>query len=133
MKRETADRRFIWLLLLVAFGWAWAFWVPLALHENQLIGLPETVYRRFADSSPAAWGRLIGALMMALLQGGMAGHRALFASLTLARFSPRWYLAALFLIPAKVTTTCAAPTMAGVTAGPSEALQNLAGIPIAFV
>ena len=132
MTHDDADRRFIWLFLLVAFGWAWAFWVPLALHETGVIALPEALHRRFADSSPAAWGPLIGALLVTALRGGRSGLRALFASLTRVRFSLWWYLAALGLIPAIVGMAQIIAALAGETPAPSETLQNPVSIPLAF-
>lgn len=132
MKNEHLKPGFTWVFLLVAFGWTWTFWGTIALHENQLITLPASVEPLLMGGAPAAWGPLIGAVLVALLSGGRARLRGLVSSLTRVRFPVRWYLPTLLLLPAIVGGAQIIATQMGTDMPVSEAFRNPVSIPIAF-
>lgn len=122
--------QFPWLFFAIAFGWTWAFWVPVALSENGVIEIPYGVAWLIADGKPAAWGPLIAAVYIAFYKGVM---RDLLNSMIRVKFSLRWYLAALLLIPAIVGGAQMIAQFLGAELPVSEALQNPLTLPIAFV
>lgn len=124
--------RFPWLFFLIAFGWAWAFWVPVALAENGAITLSGPLATLIAEGRPAAWGPLIAAFVVAGLDGRGA-ISDLARSMFKVRFAWPLYLAALCLIPAIVGGAQLIAWLAGEAIPPSEALANPISIPIAFV
>jgi membrane protease YdiL (CAAX protease family) len=85
------------------------------------------------DGKPAAWGPLIAAVIVSARSAGLEGARKLFASMIKVRFSPKWYLAAVLLIPAIVGAAQEIAIVLGATVPTSEALANPIMIPIAFV
>jgi membrane protease YdiL (CAAX protease family) len=127
------ERGVPWLFLVIAFGWTWAFWVPIALMANGLIRIPDGLTWVMMDGKPAAWGPLIAAICVAFRSQGMHGLRRILASMLHVGFSPRWYAVALLLIPAIVGTAQAIAVVTGADVPASEAFQNPISIPIAFV
>jgi hypothetical protein len=63
----------VWLFYLLAFGWTWLFWVPVALAEQGIITLPENLPGFLAEGNPAAWGPLLASLLLTALNKGWAG------------------------------------------------------------
>ena len=53
---QSKDRS-VWLFYVLAFGWSWLFWGPLALAEQGVISLPENLPGFLAGGNLAAWGR----------------------------------------------------------------------------
>lgn len=133
MENHKTGFGFPWLFFAIAFGWTWAFWVPIALEANGVIDIPDGFSGALIGGKPAAWGPLIAALIVAFRASGMSGPRRLFASMIRIRFAPKWYLAALFLLPAIVGSAQAIAIASGAPIPPSEAIQNPISIPIAFV
>ena len=49
----------VWLFFIIAFGFSWLFWMPLALAEQGILSLPDGLYQFLSGSNnPAAGGRL---------------------------------------------------------------------------
>ena len=122
--------QFPWPFFGIAFGWTWAFWVPVALSENGVISIPDGVAWLLADGKPAALGPLVAAVSIALAKGGICD---LLGSMTRMKFALRWYLAALLLIPAIVGGAQMIAQISGEEVPMAEALLAPATIPIAFV
>lgn len=125
-------RRFPWLFFLIAFGWSWAFWGPVALADNGVIALAGPLAALIAEGRPGGWGPLVAAIVVAALHGrGALGDLA--RSMVKARFPLPLYLAALALIPAIVGAAQGVAWLAGEEIPASEALANPVSLPIAFV
>ena len=43
--KEEQKKGNVWLFFIVAFGFSWLFWVPLALAEQGILSLPEGLYQ----------------------------------------------------------------------------------------
>ncbi len=67
----------VWLFYVLAFGWTWLFWVPIALAEQGIISLPENLPRFLAEGNLAAWGPLLASLLLTFLNRGWAGVKGL--------------------------------------------------------
>ncbi|MGA9192325.1 MAG: hypothetical protein WBZ24_11370 [Anaerolineales bacterium] len=64
----------VWLFTIIAFGFAWLFWVPEALIAQNIWAAPEGI--RSYLSGPfnlAAWGPLLAALVATYLYQGKDG------------------------------------------------------------
>lgn len=133
MQRNTSDDHALALFLAIAFGWAWFFWVPVALEDIGVIIMPDWFAAIVAGGQPAAWGPLIGAIVVALLRNGFTGLRDLGARMVRVRFSPKFYLVAIGLLPVIVGLAQLAATLLGEDIPPSVAFDQPVGIPIAFV
>ncbi len=127
------EARFPWLFFAIAFGWAWAFWVPVALRDSGVVELPNQIEKLVAGGSFAAWGPLIGAIIAALASGGAGGVKDLLKSMVRVRFAAIWYLVALALIPAILGGSQLIASFAGEEIPASEAFANPISIPFAFV
>lgn len=131
---SSVDRRpSLILFYLVAFGFAWAFWVPLALHEAGRMTLPPGAYDFLNTSNPAAWGPLIGAFVAAFVAKGWAGIADLWARLIRVKFGAVWYLVALTLLPGILFLAGLVSEWQGQALPASEAFANPISIPIAFL
>ena len=65
MNKEVKLKGNVWLFFVIAFGFSWLFWVPLALAEQGIISLPEGLYQFLSGSSnPAAYGPFVAALFI---------------------------------------------------------------------
>ncbi len=124
----------VWLFYLLAFGWSWLFWVPLGLHEQSIVTLPDGLYQ-FLNSSnnPAAWGPLLAALLLTYLNGGWAGIKEIIRRGTRTRFGVFWYLVALLFFPIVLGGAQWIAGMLGETIPPSPAFAQPISIPISFV
>lgn len=133
MDAQTSGFRNLVLYLVIAFGWAWLFWVPEALRQQGIIEIPQALAGLHMEGQPAAWGPLIGAVVVAFLQNGLQGARDLFASMIRVKFSFWWYLVAIGLLPAIVGLAQLVAVMSGEDVPVSPALAEPISIPIAFV
>ena len=121
------------VFLFVTFVWSWGFWLIPYLHANG-VTLPDALLGLAAESgSPAAWGPLIGAIAAAATSGGWRAVLGLLKRGISFRFGWRWYLAIFTIFPLIIGISIAIELLAGGELPPSEALQNPAIIPIAFV
>ena len=132
-KTQSKDHG-VWLFVLLAFGWTWLFWGPLALHEQAIITLPAGLYQ-FLDSSsnPAAWGPLVATLVLTYLNAGWSGIKGLIRRGTRIRFGVFWYAVALLLFPLLLGGGQWLAGLLGETIPASPAFDNPVSIPIAFV
>ena len=133
MHSYRSDIGFLLLFFAVAYGWAWAFWVPVALEVNGLVEIPDTFAWIIAGGQPAAWGPLIAAVLVALLQNRWAGLRNLFKSMVRGKFSLFWYLVAILLLPTVVGAAQLIAWLMGEPIPASPAFAQPISIPIAFV
>ncbi|MGI8729905.1 MAG: CPBP family glutamic-type intramembrane protease [Solirubrobacteraceae bacterium] len=77
------------LYLLLAFGWSWAVWIPIAALVGDLSAL------HYALVAVAAAGPSVAGLLCTAREEGRAGLRRLMASLLAWRLPARWYALAL--------------------------------------
>ncbi len=73
MAQDSGIARSVWPFFALAYAFSWLFWVPSALATN---GLPVPAgVARFLTSplNPAAFGPLVAALLLTLLQEGGQG------------------------------------------------------------
>jgi membrane protease YdiL (CAAX protease family) len=120
------------LFLLVTFIWSWGFWsLPVMLHLG--MALPPSLAEYAASGTPAAWGPLVGAIVVALVRGGPAALWALLKRALMFRFGWPWYLVVLGLFPLLVGGSYLLALLLGETVVPTEAMEQPVLIPIAFV
>lgn len=125
-------RGHIALFLAVTFAWSWGFWaLPVLVHWG--VALPPSLAGHAASGTAAAWGPLVGALVVALRRGGLAGVKALLHPLLNLRIGWRWYAVAFLTFPALVGTSVFVAWLSGAQIAPTEAMQQPAIIPVAFV
>lgn len=133
MRTVRSEFGFLSLFFVIAFGWAWLFWVPVALQDSGVVVLPKWLAAFVADGQPAAWGPLIGAMVVVLLQNGLGGMRELALSMLRVRFSLWWYIAAIAILPAIVGLAQMIAWLSGELIAASPAFEQPLSIPIAFV
>ncbi len=128
------QQRKLWLFFLVAFGWAWLFWIPVALLARGTVILPPALAGFLQGPfNPAAWGPLIAALLVAFLEDGGAGVRKLLQRGLAARFGAGWYLIILLLFPTLVGGALLLAVLTGEPPPDMPALADPVAIPVAFV
>jgi membrane protease YdiL (CAAX protease family) len=123
----------VWLFYLLAFGWTWLFWVPLGLHEQAIVTLPDGVYRFLSGPNPGAWGPLLAALLLTYLNDGWSGIKELVRRGTRVRFGAFWYIVVLLLFPIVMGGGQWLAKLFGETIPPSPAFADPVSIPISFV
>jgi membrane protease YdiL (CAAX protease family) len=121
------------LFYLLAFGWTWLFWVSLALHEQDLVSLPDGIYRYLSESNPAAWGPLLAALFLTFLNAGWGGIKDLLKQGLRVRFGVFWYAVVLLLFPVVIGGATWLAQLSGEEIPPSPAFADPVAIPISFV
>ncbi|MEJ1999262.1 MAG: type II CAAX endopeptidase family protein [Maritimibacter sp.] len=125
-------RRDISLFLIITFVWSWGFWaIPYLAHRG--VELPTFLSGLVGQGGPAAWGPLIGALIVAFVRGGPGGVLSLMKRGFAFRFAARWYLIAFLTSPLLIGLSYLVGMLEGDGMSVSEAMQNPAIIPIAFV
>ncbi len=93
---QYANKRF-WQYVLLAYGFSWLLWIPLAL-AAQGLALPAGLHAFLEGPfNPAAFGPLVAALVMTLREGGGRGVLALLKRGVDLRFDKRWLLPILLL------------------------------------
>ena len=125
-KYPTRKLKFPWLYLLLAYGLAWAFWVPVALTGKNyqetplLLGL--VILGAFA---PGAAG-----CMMTYFEGGISGWRDFRRRMIDFRMIQlRWYLIILLIWPAMHLLAIALYMLTGGSAPVFESMRELATQP----
>ena len=128
-----AVKRKVWLFFLIAFGWSWLFWIPVAL-ISQGLSVP-TGLDSFLDSpyNPAAWGPLIAAFLVTFLEDGKEGLKMLLRRGLDFRFGKAWYAVIFLLFPALIGGALLLAIITGEPAPELTALANPITIPIAFI
>ena len=127
------EKRKVWLFFLVAFGWSWLFWIPVALISRGLsvpAGLESFLNGPF---NPAAWGPLIAALLVTFLEEGKDGVKKLLKRGLDFRFGRAWYFVIFLLFPVLIGGALLLAVLTGEPAPELTALANPVSIPIAFV
>ena len=127
------EKRRIGLFFLVAFGWAWLFWVPTALIAqgwSAPSGLENFLNSPF---NLAAWGPLIAALFVTFLEEGKAGVKKLLKRGLDFKFGLAWYLIVFLLFPVLIGGSLLLAVLTGEAVPEMPALANPLAIPIAFV
>jgi membrane protease YdiL (CAAX protease family) len=122
-----------WLFYVLAFGWTWLFWGPLALAEQGIISLPENLPRFLAEGNLAAWGPLLASLLLTYLNRGWAGIKNLLRQGVRVRFGLFWYAIVLLLFPVMIGGAGWLAQLAGAVLPPSDAFAEPVSIPISFV
>ena len=128
-----AKNRKMWLFFLVAFGWSWLFWVPVALIANGL-SVPAGI-ENFLNGpfNPAAWGPLIAAFLTTSLEDGKEGVKKLAKRGLAFRFGIAWYLVIFLLFPLLIGGALLLAVLSGEPAPELPVLANPITIPFAFV
>lgn len=124
--------RHILIFLAITFLWSWGFWAfPVLAHKG--VAFPPALAEFATRGTPAAWGPLIGAVVVALLRGGFGGVGTLLKRGLAFRIGWRWYLLILLTFPLFVGLSLLSAILSGEEIVLSEGMQNPAIIPIAFV
>ncbi len=121
------------LFFIIAFGFTWAFWVPLALADHGYLRLPVSLHTYLTDRNPGAWGPLVAAIIVAFIGSGRRGVLALLSRMVKVRFGAIWYGVAFLLYPAIIGLSGWIAVLRGADLPQSEAFANPITIPIAFV
>jgi hypothetical protein len=127
------EKRKVWLFFLVAFGWSWLFWIPTALIAQ---GWSAPSWLESFLNSPfnlAAWGPLIAAILVTLLEEGKTGAKKLLKRGLDFRFGIGWYLVVFLLFPVLIGGALLLAILTGEPVPEMPALVNPLSIPIAFV
>ena len=133
LEAEMTFPKHLIAFLLVTFAWSWGFWLIPYLHANG-VALPDILLGLAAESgSPAAWGPLVGAIVAAFTNGGPKAVLGLLKRCLSFCFGWRWYLAVFTIFPLLIGASVAIELLTGGEMPPSEALQNPAIVPIAFI
>ncbi|TYB82496.1 CPBP family intramembrane glutamic endopeptidase [Maritimibacter fusiformis] len=123
--------RHIALFLLVTFGWSWGFWsIPMLDHRG--VHLSDTLIRLTRGGTPAAWGPLVGALVVASVRGGFSGVWSLARRAGRLRIGWRWYAVVFLTFPVLVGGSAVIASLAGVPAFGGEVWTQPIAIPVAF-
>jgi len=128
-----AVKRKVWLFFLVAFGWSWLFWIPVALIARGLTvpaGLDSFLNSPY---NPAAWGPLIAAFLVTFLEDGKEGAKKLLKKGLDFRFGKAWYAVIFLLFPALIGGALLLAIITGEPAPELTALANPITILIAFI
>jgi membrane protease YdiL (CAAX protease family) len=121
------------LYWIIAFGFSWAFWVPLALAESGVVTIPESVLEFLQSGrNPAAWGPLVAALVLTFAHEGTGGLRDLLRRALDFRLGLRWYAVVLVLLPLLLGVGLLAARVAGDDIPPSAALEQAGETPLAI-
>ncbi len=104
----------VWLFFVIAFGFSWLFWVPLALAEQGLLSLPEGLYQFLSgENNPAAWGPFVAAFLLTAIFEGWSGVKDLIKRGLRVKFGWQWYLIAFLLLPLLIGLPLLVAKMAG--------------------
>ncbi|MGF3498284.1 MAG: hypothetical protein ACQXXL_01495 [Candidatus Methanosuratincola sp.] len=98
------DLKGVWqnlvLFFLIAFGFSWAFWIPQALASMGIFtAAPWLREFLFSPYNPAAFGPLVGAVVLTYTEGGIARVASLLRKITKYRIG-WWYLPVFLVSPA---------------------------------
>lgn len=125
--------RKVMLFYLIAFGWSWLFWIPVALLANGWSAPRAVADFLGSPYNPAAWGPLIAAFLVTFLEEGRAGVTALAKRGVDFRFGKVWYLAVFLLFPVLIGGSLLLAVLTGDPVPELPALADPITIPIAFV
>jgi len=98
--KEEQRKGSVWLFFIIAFGFSWLFWVPLALAEQGFISLPDGLYQFLSgENNPGAWGPFVAAFLMTAIYEGWSGVKALIKRGLNVKIGWKWYLVVFLLLP----------------------------------
>jgi len=130
--RGVAMSRLV-VFYLIAFAWSWGIWWPAVYFESGAWQVPEWLPPAFSSGSMAAWGPLIGAILVSLMYQGWAGLCDLAHRMLKARIGLKWWAVALLMLPALLGVTWVIAGALGADIPPSQAFAEPISIPFAFV
>lgn len=129
--KEGKKKGSVWLFFLIAFGFSWLFWVPLALAEQNLLSLPDGLYQFLSGgSNPAAWGPFVAAFLLTAIYEGWSGIKALVKRGLQVKIGWKWYLVAFLLLPLLIGMPLLVAQIAGEAIPESWALREAEGAPL---
>lgn len=121
----------VWLFFVIAFGFSWFFWVPLALAEQGVIKMSEGLHQFLSGSSnPAAWGPFVAAFLLTATYEGWSGVKALIRRALNFKFGWKWYLLAIFLLPLLIGVPLLIAQAAGEAIPTAWAVREAGDIPL---
>ena len=98
--KEQQFKGNVWLFFIIAFGFSWLFWMPLALAEQGILSLPDGLHQFLSGSNnPGAWGPFVAAFLMTIIYEGWSGVKALIKRGLNVKIGWKWYLIAFLLLP----------------------------------
>ncbi|MEM4657564.1 MAG: type II CAAX endopeptidase family protein [Candidatus Methanosuratincola sp.] len=100
MQDHKTGWRNLVLFFSITFAFSWVFWVPQALvSKGMLTAAPWLSEFLFSPYNPAAFGPLVGAVVLTYTEGGKERVAALFRKITKYRIG-QWYLPVFLVSPA---------------------------------
>ena len=131
--QEAKMKGSVWLFFVIAFGFSWLFWVPLALAEQGFLSLPDGLYQFLSGSqNPAAYGPFVAAFLMTGIYEGWSGVKALIKRGLDFKIGWKWYLVVFFLLPLLIGLPLLVAQMAGETIPESWAVREAGGAPLSI-
>ena len=135
MNKEVKLKGNVWLFFVIAFGFSWLFWVPLALAEQGFLSLPDGLYQFLSGSNnPAAYGPFVAAFLLTAIYEGWGGVKALIKRGLDFKIGWKWYLVVFMLLPLLIGLPLLVAQMAGEAIpeswGVREAMEAGAPLPI---
>ncbi len=129
--KEEQKKGSVWLFFIIAFGFSWLFWVPLALAEQNIISLPDGLHQFLSGGkNPAAWGPFIAAFLMTVIYDGWGGVKALIKRGLNVKIGWKWYLIVFLLLPLLIGLPLLAAQIAGEAIPESMAVAMAGGAPL---
>ena len=120
------------LYLFIAFGFAWALWIPEALIVNDITNNQLVAYvANF--SNYGAWGPLIAAIVVATKSQGRNGIKKLFKQTFNLNFRKKWFIPTLLLFPFIIGFPLLILRLFNQELPALTALHNPFVLPIAFI
>ena len=121
----------VWVFFIIAFGFSWLFWVPLALAEQGILTLPDTIHGFLAGgSNPAAWGPFVAAFLMTAIYEGWSGDKALIGRGLNFKIGWKWYVVVFCLLPLIIGLPFVVAQMAGEVIPEAWAAREAGDIPL---
>jgi uncharacterized protein len=99
MTDKTDHGKYLWLFFVFTFIFSWVFWIPNALLANGVMFSPGLEKFVTGPFNPAAFGPLVAALIVVLLEQGWKGAGQLLKKGLDFRFRKTWLLPIFLLLP----------------------------------
>ncbi len=131
MRKSTKSN--VWLFILIAFGWAWLFWLPEVLTAQELWVAPALVQQLIEGPNPGGWGPLIAALFVTWRYQGVAGLKVLLKRGIAVWLGVYWYVVILLIFPLLMGGALLLTTLMGIPLPDMPALEQPLTLPIALV
>jgi membrane protease YdiL (CAAX protease family) len=122
-----SKRRLPWLYLVLAYGLAWLFWIPVALTGRDYQAYPLLLLGMFMG----VFGPGLAAIILAYARQGREGRRDLWRrAFDLRRVRPRWYMLIVVLWPVLHLVSIAVSQLLGAPMPSPPLLRELAAQPV---